>query len=47
MRVDVSLVDTRDERALWSERYTRNRSEVLLVQEAISGQIAAVLSKNF
>lgn len=46
VRVDVSLIDTRDERALWSEHYTRDQTQVLSVQEAISRQIAAILSQN-
>ena len=47
MRVDVSLVDTRDDRALWSKHYTRNQTDVLSVQEAVAGEIATVVSKNF
>ena len=41
LRIDVSLVDTRDETALWSERfYGRELTDVLTVQDDISRQIA-------
>ena len=47
VRIDVSLVDTRDETALWSERYSRELTDVLTVQDEISRQIAHTLSKTF
>ena len=47
VRIDVSLVDTRDETALWSERYSRELTDVLTVQDDISRQIARTLSKTF
>ena len=47
VRIDVGLVDTRDETALWSEHYSRALTDVLAVQNDISGQIAAALSRNF
>ena len=47
VRIDVSLVDTRDDTVLWSERYSRELSDVLTVQDDISRQIAHTLSKTF
>jgi eukaryotic-like serine/threonine-protein kinase len=47
VRIDVSLVDTRDDTALWSERYSRELTDVLTVQDDISRQIATTLSKTF
>ena len=47
VRIDVSLVNTRDETALWSERYSRELTDVLTVQDDISRQIATTLSKTF
>jgi TolB-like protein/DNA-binding winged helix-turn-helix (wHTH) protein/tetratricopeptide (TPR) repeat protein len=46
VRIDVGLVDTRDDTALWSERYSRELSDVLTVQDEISRQIANTLSKT-
>ena len=46
VRIDVSLVDTRDDTALWSERYSREMTDVLTVQDEISRQIANTLSKT-
>jgi TolB-like protein/Tfp pilus assembly protein PilF len=46
VRIDVSLVDTRDDTALWSERYSRELTDVLTVQDEISRQIANTLSKT-
>ena len=47
VRIDVSLVDTRDDTALWSERYSRELTDVLTVQDDISRQIATTLSRTF
>ena len=47
VRIDVSLVDARDDTALWSERYGRELTDVLTVQDEISRQIANTLSKTF
>ena len=47
VRIDVSLVDTRDDTALWSERYSRELTDVLAVQDDISRQIATTLAKTF
>ena len=47
VRIDVSLIDTRDETALWSERYSRELTNVLAVQDEISRQIATTLAKTF
>ena len=46
VRIDVSLVDTRDDTALWSERYSRELTDVLTVQDEISRQIANTLSRT-
>ena len=47
VRIDVSLINPRDETALWSERYSREVTDVLAVQDDISRQIASTLSKTF
>jgi eukaryotic-like serine/threonine-protein kinase len=47
VRIDVSLVDAGDDTALWSERYNRQVGDVLMVQDEISTQIAATLSRRF
>jgi serine/threonine-protein kinase len=47
VRIDVSLVNTRDQTALWSERYSRELTDVLTVQDDISRQIATTLSRTF
>ena len=47
VRIDVSLVDTRDDTALWSERYSRELTDVLTVQDDISRQIATTLAETF
>ena len=47
VRIDVSLVNTRDDTALWSERYSRELTDVLTVQDDISRQIAITLSRTF
>ena len=46
VRIDVSLVDARDDTALWSERYSRELTDVLTVQDEISRQIANTLSRT-
>lgn len=46
VRIDVSLVDTRNATALWSEQYSRDVTDVLAVQDDISRQIATTLSKT-
>jgi serine/threonine protein kinase/TolB-like protein/tetratricopeptide (TPR) repeat protein len=45
--LDVSLVDTRDGTALWSERYSREITDVLAMQGDIAAQIASQVSKRF
>lgn len=47
VRIDVSLINPRDETAMWSERYSREVTDVLAVQDEISRQIASTLSKTF
>ena len=47
VRIDVSLVNTRDDTAMWSERYSRELTDVLTVQDDISRQIATTLSTTF
>ena len=47
VRIDVSLVDTRNDTALWSERYSRELTNILTVQDDISRQIATTLAKTF
>ena len=47
VRIDVSLVDARDDTALWSERYSSELTDVLTVQDEISRQIANTLAKTF
>jgi Tfp pilus assembly protein PilF len=47
VRIDVSLVDTRDNTAVWSERYNRELTDVLTVQDEISRQIATTLAQTF
>ena len=38
--VSVELVDVRDNRQIWGEQYSRNRSDALAVQQEISREIA-------
>ena len=47
VRIDVSLIEARDETALWSDHYSRPATDVLAVQDEISRQIATALSKSF
>jgi TolB-like protein/Flp pilus assembly protein TadD len=47
VRIDVSLVDARDDTVLWSERYNRELTDVLTVQDEISRQIATTLAQTF
>jgi TolB-like protein/tetratricopeptide (TPR) repeat protein len=47
MRIDVSLVDTRDDTALWSERYSSTLADVLTVQDDVARQIATTLAATF
>ena len=46
VRIDVSLIDARDETALWSDHYSKPATDVLAVQDEISRQIATTLSKT-
>ena len=46
VRINVSLVDTRNDTAVWSERYSRELTNVLAVQDDISRQIAMTLSNT-
>jgi TolB-like protein/Tfp pilus assembly protein PilF len=45
--LDVRLVDTRDDTALWSDRFSRELTNVLAVQEDIASQIAGAIAKRF
>ena len=47
VRIDVSLVDPQDDSALWSERYNRQLTNILTVQDDIARQIATALSQRF
>ncbi|MBA2603255.1 MAG: tetratricopeptide repeat protein [Acidobacteria bacterium] len=48
VRIDVSLVDAHDERALWSDFFSsREVTDVLTVQNEISRQVAMTISKRF
>jgi serine/threonine protein kinase/tetratricopeptide (TPR) repeat protein len=47
VRIDVSLIDTNDDTALWSEHYSREMTKVLTVQDEISQEIAKTLSRTF
>lgn len=47
LRIDVSLVDPSNDSALWSERYSREVTNVLALQDEISRQIATTLSNKF
>jgi serine/threonine protein kinase/TolB-like protein len=47
VRIDVSLIETSDETALWSESYSRNVVDILALQDEISREIAGTLSKKF
>ena len=46
VRIDVSLIEARDETALWSDHYSKPATDVLAVQDEISRQIATTLSKT-
>ena len=46
VRINVSLVDTRNDTSVWSERYSRELTDVLAVQDDISRQIALTLSNT-
>ena len=46
VRIDVSLIDARDETALWSDHYSKPATDVLAVQDEVSRQIATTLSKT-
>ena len=47
VRIDVTLVETSSDTALWSERYNREVADVLALQDEISRQIATTLSNTF
>jgi serine/threonine protein kinase/TolB-like protein/tetratricopeptide (TPR) repeat protein len=47
VRINVSLIDTNDDTALWSEHYSREMTKVLTVQDEISQEIAKTLSRTF
>jgi eukaryotic-like serine/threonine-protein kinase len=46
VRIDVSLIDTSNDTALWSDRYSREVTDVLALQDEISSEIATTLSKK-
>ena len=47
VRIDVSLVDTRDEVAAWTQHYNRELTDALSVQGEISARIAGTISTRF
>ncbi len=47
VRIDVSLIDTSNDTVLWSDRYSREVTDVLALQDQISTQIATTLSNKF
>jgi serine/threonine-protein kinase len=47
LRIDVRLIDARDESALWSERYSPEATNILVLQDEIARQIAGTLSERF
>jgi eukaryotic-like serine/threonine-protein kinase len=47
VRIDVRLVNTRDDVASWTEHYNRPLTDALSVQDEISGRIAGTISKRF
>ena len=47
VRIDASLVDPQDDSAIWSERYNRQLTDILAVQDDIARQIATTLSERF
>jgi len=47
VRISVSLVETAQDATLWSERYDRDATAVLAVQDEIAWQIAAQLASRF
>ena len=46
-RIDVTLINTRDETVLWSERYPKKADDILALQDEISRHIAAALATRF
>ena len=44
VRIDVSLIETSNDTALWSDRYSRQVTDVLALQDEIATQIANTLS---
>jgi len=47
VRISVSLVETAQDTTLWSDRYDRDATAVLAVQDEIAWQIAAQLASRF
>jgi TolB-like protein/tetratricopeptide (TPR) repeat protein len=47
VRIDVSLVNARDEVASWTEHYNRELTDALSLQDEISGRIADTISTRF
>jgi TolB-like protein/tetratricopeptide (TPR) repeat protein len=47
VRIDVSLIDTRDEAVLWSDGYTKQATSIIVVLDEIPRQIAGALSTRF
>ncbi len=43
LRLNVRLVDSRDGRALWAERYDRQLTDVFVVQDELTAQIVSAL----
>ena len=46
LRVVAQLIDTRDGKHIWSERYDRPRGEVFKVQDEITAHIAVALGRD-
>ena len=44
LSLHIELIDTRDSRLLWGERYERGRDEVMGLEEAVAREMAAVLN---
>ena len=43
LRLNVRLIDTRDERALWAERYDRQLTDIFRIQDELTAEIVSAL----
>ena len=43
LRLNVRLIDTRDERTLWAERYDRQLDDIFRIQDELTAQIVSAL----